>query len=204
MTDEASKSEDAYVLHRYRKKDMQKRLSTFQKHEERHMNIKWILVAISILTSLGPIVAAVVIYKDNLMTLVMPETSGLTTVTPNIKYEDCDFSDPSKPLLKFKIENPYKINLKLNSTRAEVYCSSHNVHMGSARETSSMNIPPESSKTVSLVLSYTSEGETHVLNSHLGKSDLYLDLRDLTFEIQGLTLHFEQEISHIGPIPTTP
>jgi len=167
------------------------------------MNIKWVLLAISILTSLGPIVAAVVIYQNNLMALVMPETSGLTAAAPSIEYEDCDFSDPSKPLLRFKIENPYKINLKLDAIRAEVFCSNHNTQIGSARESSSVSIPSKSSKTVSLVLSYTSEGETHVLNSHLGKNDLYLDLRDLTFEIQGLTLHFEQQISHIGPIPTT-
>jgi len=166
------------------------------------MNIKWVLLAISVVTFLGPMGAALVIYRDNLATLVVPETPEFMTVAPEIEYVGYQIIDPLKPpSLKFKIANPYSINLRLNSISAKVFCSDHDTLLGFANETGSINIPAKSPAIISLVLTFTSEGDMHIITNHLGKNDFYVDLRGLALDIQGIKLRYEEQISRVGPIP---
>jgi len=165
------------------------------------MNIRWVLLAISVLIFVGPIGAALVIYRDNLAALVMPETPEFLTAAPEITYVGIDSSNPLS--MRFKIENPYKMSLSLNSIGAEVFCSDHNTLLGFANETDSVSIPAKSTAIISLALTFTSQGVTHIQTSHLG-TNFYIDLRDLELDVQGIKLHSEEQISHVGPIPTIP
>jgi len=162
------------------------------------MNMKWILLAISVVIFVGPIGSALVIHRDNLAALVVPEAPEFMTATPKIEYVGYEIIDLSKQLLKFEIVNPYRVKLRLNSISAEVFCSDHDVFLGFANETGSIDIRAKSSAIISLLLTFTSEGQTHILTNHLGK-DIYVDLRGLALDIQGIKILYKEDI-RVGPI----
>ncbi|MBC7128539.1 MAG: hypothetical protein H5T45_02245 [Thermoplasmatales archaeon] len=162
--------------------------------------MRWILLLISLAISIGPIGAGLFIYRDNLSAFILPENmESITEVmgkSPEIDYINSTIID-STLILKFKIKNPYNMDLTLEAIYAEIFCSSHSFYFGSINWDSSFTIRANSSSYIDLALNFTSEGKEHVSTMH--KEDLYVDIKNLSIELQGIKI-YKEEIRNVGPI----
>ena len=106
------------------------------------MNIKWILFIVSLLTALGPIVAAVVLHQDNLLELlgdpedlekVQRKFESLSRNPPNVTdwhYTASSTGSYYEGTFTLEIDNPSNLDLVINSFEAKIYCHDHNVRLG--------------------------------------------------------------------------
>jgi len=158
------------------------------------MNIKWILVAISLVISFGPICAALVVHQSNLTALVMPENLGFLSETPKISVE----YQAATLTLNLRVSNPYDTDLTFESMEARIFCSTHDVEVGHISTQNPTTIRANSNAVIGLPITFTSTGQTHFLTAHSGAT-VNAELRNLELMVQGIKLTSTQPIS-IGAI----
>lgn len=161
------------------------------------MKVNHALLLLSIAILVGPIGVGLFVYRENLIALVIPE--NLKIETPEIEYLNYEKNDVAL-FLKFKITNPYKIDLDLRSIYAEFFCSFHDTFLGSINITPYINFPANSSKIIDLPLNLTSEGIKHICE----EEEIYIDVRGLVLNVNGIKVNYKREIRNIGPISITP
>jgi len=158
------------------------------------MNIKWILLAISLAISFGPICAALVVHQSNLTALVMPENLGFLSETPKVSVE----YQAATQTLNLRVSNPYDTALIFESMEAKIFCSTHNVEVGQISTQNPTTIKANSNAIIGLPITLTSDGQTHFITAHSGTS-VNAELRDLELTVQGIKLTSSQPMS-IGAI----
>ena len=186
-------------LWNYHKQNIWVESIRFFKKRGENMNIKWILIAISIAIAVGPIGVGLLMYQNNIAALIMPEE-------PKFIKEAQEFSNitgdtwhynPTTHTASFSFPNPFSTTLTFNSISADVYCSEHNILVGHMSFSSPTNIPSKSSGLISLVITFTTQGEAHIIAYHGGT--LNVDIRNMNINIQGITLRSKEPIE-IGTI----
>ena len=158
------------------------------------MNIKWILVAISLVISFGPICAALVVHQSNLTALVMPENLEFLSEMPKVSVE----YQAATQTLNLRVSNPYDTALVFESMEAKIFCSTHNVEVGHISTQNPTTIKANSNAIIGLPIILTSAGQTHFLSAHSGTA-VNAELRDLELTVQGIKLTSSQPMS-IGAI----
>ena len=170
------------------------------------MNLGIILAAISILIVAGPLVSAVVIYKDEPIALVLPNveevTDNIQNFVPKVEYEGYEIVDPDSSFrVKFNITNNSNKDLTFNTINFSAYCKQHpGVFLGYGQgENFPLTVPEESSRILSILLTYTSAGRTHMENLHKGDTNFHAILKQVHVAVMGVEIELEDEVD-IGPI----
>lgn len=172
------------------------------------MNIvKVVLLLTSIAITVGPIGTALVMYRDNLIELVVPSEASdiLTTFSsekPSATFENYEYNISLNTVtLKINLTNPYKFTLVVDSLSADVECREHHFHLGKAYSQNSQNIPSGSTKSVTLTVTWDEEALYHINNNHHGQSTVFVDLVQLKADVQGVNVQLQDRISIPDPIP---
>ncbi len=166
-----------------------------------------LLSVVTIVIIVGPIGGAAIIYRDNLVNLIIPpETPEFLNETPDVQYVDYQINASTNAiLLRFNVTNPYNFNLTINALQADVYCSTHTQeYLGNAAVSeASKNIPSKSHTIIVIVMNYTDAGRAHIHGSHQNDQNFRIDLTNMTINIQGIGVEYPERITGIGPIPTS-
>jgi len=174
------------------------------------LNIGTILAAISIIIVVGPIAAAVIMYKDNLIALIMPDIEELTDKIgdyfPRIEYVGYEIIDPESSFrVMFNVTNNSDEDLTFNTINFSAYCSQHEeVLLGYGHgEDFPLTISGRSSGILSLYVTCTKEGQTHIETHHRGDANFHAILKNVLVVVQGVEVELGDEID-VGPIEIPP
>lgn len=164
--------------------------------------VKVVLIIVSVAIALGPIAAGLLIYRDNLLNLVLPSNlqdlaHSLTTDKPEVKTIGNPTINQTERTISFQYEitNPYGFDMVVNELTANVVCANHtDVMIGHATALGApITIPAKSTRELSILMTYTKEGESHFhdLKLHPAQSKTYVILTDLKVNVQGVTISLE-------------
>jgi len=174
------------------------------------LNLGIILAAISIIIVVGPIFSAVIIYKDNLIALIMPDIEGLTDKIgdyfPNVEYVGYEIIDPESSFrVIFNVTNNSDEDFTINTINFSAYCSQHEeVLLGySYGEDFPVTISRGSSGIVSFHVTFTVQSQTHIETLHRGDTDFHATLKNVQVVVQGVEVELGDEID-VGPIEIPP
>lgn len=172
------------------------------------MNIvKILLLLISVAITIGPIGTAAIIYRDNLIDLVVPpEASQLVTEfseeKPSVTFKEYEYNTSSRTVnLEISVTNPYAFSLVINSFSADVECTAHHVHLGKAYCHDPQSIPAKSTTSVVITVTWDEDATTHTDNNHSGESSIFVDLVQLTADVQGINVQLQDRVSLSDAIP---
>jgi hypothetical protein len=174
------------------------------------MNLGTLLAAISIIIVVSPIVSAVIIYQDNLIELVMPDIEELTDriedYLPTVEYVGYEIIDPESSFrVTFNVTNNSDDDFIFNTIEFSAYCSEHEeALLGHGHgEGFPLTIPAGSSGILSLYVTFTMEGQTHVDTHHRGETNFHVIVKNVTVIAQGVEVELGDEID-VGPIEIPP
>lgn len=174
------------------------------------MNLGTILAAISIIIVVGPIASAVVMYKDNPIALVMPDIEELTDKIedyfPTVEYVGYEIIDPESSFrVMFNVTNNSDEDLTFNTIDFSAYCGQHEeVLLGYGHgEGFPLTISGRSSGELSIHVTYTEEGQTHIETHHRGDTNFHAILKNVLVVVQGVEVELGDEID-FGPIEIPP
>lgn len=172
------------------------------------MRIGLVLFLVSIVT-VSPVLVALVEYRENLAALFMPTESTMTSIRdlgsalPSLEYLSYEVIDPAQPRavrINFKVSNALSSDVTINSVKLTAYCHDHGTFLGYvSAENVPLVVPAEASVVLRLRVDFSQEGRNDVETYHRGYANLYLDLKNLEIDIQGLEISFS-EFSQVGPI----
>lgn len=174
------------------------------------MNLGIILAAISIIIVVGPIASAIVIYKDNPLALVIPDVEELTDKIedyfPTVEYVGYEIIDPESSFrVMFNITNNSDEDLTFNTINFSAYCSQHDeVLLGYGYgEGFPLTISGLSSGILSLHITFTIQGQTHIETHHRGDTNFHAIVKNVLVVVQGVEVDLGEEID-VGPIEIPP
>jgi len=169
------------------------------------VDIGKILALISIIIVVGPLASAVILYRDNLVALIMPDTEELTEkfegYFPTVEYAGYEIVDPETSFrVLLNMTNNSDEHFTFDVMNFSAYCKEHNTLLGYGYgENLPLTIPPKSSDIFRLLITFTQGGQTDIETFHRGETDYYAILRDVTIVVQGITVELGDEME-IGPI----
>ena len=183
-----------------------------------------ILLLISIGTIVGPVGAVVVMYRDNLVQLVVPPEindiiNGNSTLT-NVASDNSSSSSGSGAFLTpvfvgaqidnvsrtftvtVKFTNTFNLNLTLNGLSADVVCSQHNYQLGTIGINRVIEVLSGETTQITVSGSWTQDAENHFTTEHAGATAIDVNLVNLTINVNGITVQQTEPIS-VGSVPLT-
>jgi hypothetical protein len=174
------------------------------------LNLGIILAAISIIIVIGPIASAVIMYKDNLIALVMPDIEKLTDYIedylPTVEFVGYEIIDPESSFrVMFNVTNNSDEDLTFNALNFSAYCSQHDEALLGCGygEDFPLTIYGRSSAILSLYVTFTEEGQTHIETHHGGDTNFHAILKDVLVVVQGVKVELGDKID-VGPIEIPP
>ena len=159
-------------------------------------SLRLALTILTIITVAGPLCWAFITYRDNLLTLLIPEVEPRFLRGPEIKYLGSRYDSQLKTVvIIFNITNPYNKTLTIRSVSGEIFCSDHNEFLGNiSLSDGPVSLQPEAATTVLLTVNYAKEGIDHIATYHSHEeTEIYVDFRNLSINIQGIVFHLEYE-----------
>jgi len=169
------------------------------------MDIGKILAAISIMIVVGPLASAVILYRDNVIALIMPDVEDIMEkfeeYFPTVEYADYEIVDPETSFrVLLNMTNNSDDTFTFDIMNFSAYCKEHNTFLGYGYgENLPLTIQPKSSDIFKLLITFTQGGQTDVETFHRGETDFYVILREVTIVVQGITVEVADEMD-IGPI----
>lgn len=168
-----------------------------------------LLTVASIAITMGPISYGLIIYRDNLMDLVLPSEAieilnEFSKERPNATVVESNFNASMRTaLIKIDLTNPYKFTLIVNSVSADVECNTDCFHLGRAVSEESRTIPAESTGSIIMNATWTPEAVNHVRSVHPCSSSIIVDFANLIVDVQGINVTLPSRITLPEPIPFT-
>lgn len=174
------------------------------------MKLGIILAAISIIIVVGPLASAVILYRDNLIALIMLDIEELTEKIegyfPTVEYVGYEIVDPESSFrVMFNITNNSDEDFTFNTMEFSAYCSQHEgVLLGYGHGVGfPLTISGRSSEILSIQVTFTEEGQTHIETNHRGDTNFYATVKDVLVVVQGVEVELGDEID-VGPIEIPP
>jgi hypothetical protein len=133
----------------------------------------------------------------------MTSIKELTSALPSfeyLSYEVIDLAQPRAVKVNFKVSSGLSSDVTINSVKLAAYCHDHGTFLGYvSAENTPLVVPANASVVLRLRVDFSQEGRNDVETYHRGFANLYLDLRDVKIDIQGLEIGYP-EFSQVGPI----
>ena len=185
-----------------------------------------ILLLISIGTIVGPVGAVVIMYRDNLVQLVVPpQINDIISGNSSLIADNTNYNNETGPgnldvggiiapvivdkqidnvsrtfTLTVNFTNTLNLNLTLNQFSANVVCSQHNYPLGNIQLSQAVEI--DAGQTAQLLISglWTQDAENHFVSGHGGASQIDVNLVDVTIDVNGITIQQSEPV----PIDSVP
>ena len=190
-----------------------------------------VLVLISIGTMLGPMVGAVIMYRDNLSQLVVPPQinnliNGNNSNSNNNKNSGNlgsgnfgadnnagGFPTPTFVNAQINIEaktfavtvnvtNSFSYDLTINSLNATAESSQDHYKLGTISLDSPTTLVADQSSLLTVSGTWTQEAVDHIQNNFAGAKSINVDLANVMIDVNGITIQQTQPIN-VGDIPLT-
>lgn len=160
--------------------------------------LKTVLRLLTVITIIAPFSSALIIYRDNLLTLLIPEINLDFFRLPALEYVNYTHDQFMKTIrIMINLTNPYNISLEVNSFSGRVFCHEHKVFLGDISLIGApIIVPPNTSAILALNFNYTDDGRRHFLVYHNSTNLIYVNL-DFSINIQGIFFYGNYTI---GPI----
>ena len=180
-----------------------------------------ILLLISIGTIVGPVGAVVVMYRDNLIQLVIPPQindiingNGINTITQDNGssgpggflapvFVGAQIDNASRTFtVTVNFTNTFNLNLTLNGLSAGVECSQHNYPLGTISTNGVIEVLSGETTQITISGPWTQDAENHFTTEHAGATAIDVNLVNLTIDVNGITVQQSEPIS-VGSVPLT-
>jgi len=187
-----------------------------------------VLLLISIGTIVGPIGAVAIMYRDNLVQLVVPpQISNLINGNNNVMQDNGNNNNNNdngnnnsggggliNPVfvgaqinseartftVTVNVTNSFSYDLTLNSINATVESSQDNYQLGTISLTTPVTILAGQTSAVTVSGAWTQDAENYVLNNYGGATSIDVNLVNTTVDVNGIVIQETQPIN-IGNIP---
>lgn len=171
------------------------------------MDVASVVFLLFVLTSVGPVLSAVVVYHDDLSSLILtrstvPDLGTLEQAVPAVTYLGYEIQNPDSFLRAFfNISNPYNVSMTITTLHSECFCHEDGTRIGFAEaEDLPLEIAPHGVSELCLDLHFTETGKDDVLAHYNSGSSLCVDLRNLTLVMEGVEVNYDRDLL-VGPIP---
>jgi hypothetical protein len=185
--------------------------------------VRLALVLITIAITVGPILGIVLVYRDNLLGLVVPpeinqvtnnlENNSQTSTQPGesgggILAEqpgpsDMQYDQASRTFtVKTKIKNPLPIDATLNSMSGTLVCDEHGFPLGTISLKDPVKMKAGETVTAIITGTYTDDAVNHFTTQHAGQQSIAASITDTTINVGGMIVQVPDRIS-LGDIPIT-
>lgn len=188
-----------------------------------------VLLLISIGTIVGPIGAVAIMYRDNLVQLVVPpQISNLINGNNNVMQDNGNNnnndngnngnnnsgggglinpvfvgaqinSEARTFTVTVNVTNSFSYDLTLNSINATVESSQDNYQLGTISLTTPVTILAGQTSAVTVSGAWTQDAENYVLNNYGGATSIDVNLVNTTVDVNGIVIQETQPIN-IGNI----
>jgi hypothetical protein len=187
-----------------------------------------VLLLISIGTIIGPIGAVAIMYRDNLVQLVVPpQISNLINGNNNVMQDNGNNNNNNdngnnnsggggliNPVfvgaqinseartftVTVNVTNSFSYDLTLNSINATVESSQDNYQLGTISLTTPVTILTNQTSAVTVSGAWTQDAENYVLNNYGGATSIDVNLVNTTVDVNGIVIQETQPIN-VGNIP---
>jgi hypothetical protein len=168
-----------------------------------------VLTLINILVVLGPIAGVLILYRNNLTEIVVPQeaksvmanltSSENSLVMPQLVGSSYDVATRTVTVT-FNFTNPLDVDLKINELAADVECAAHGYTLGHAGISGPVQIRSGETANITVVFTWTQQAETHFMEAHAGAASIDIDLVNLVADVSGITVQTPEHVS----IPNVP
>ena len=183
--------------------------------------VRLALVLLTIAITVGPILGMVLVYRDNLLGLVVPpeinqviDDLGSGSQNGNLPGESGNGILPEGPTdfqydaasrtftASFQFKNPFPLDVTLKSVSGTAVCDEHGFSLGTVALKSIVNMKAGETVTVPIQGKWTEDAVNHFQTQHQGEKSVKVSLVDATINAGGMTVQIPDRIS-IGEVPLT-
>jgi hypothetical protein len=170
--------------------------------------IRLLLTLITLAIIVGPVVGIVIVYRNNLLGLVVPpevtEIVSGTFVTKKPlepQFVGSEYNITSRTVtLTFNFSNPFNFDLTINSMSANIECAVHKFLLGHAALNDPINVRVNETAVITILGTWTEDAISHFQTAHAGAESIDVDLVGLTINIKGINIQIKDRIK----IPNVP
>jgi hypothetical protein len=172
--------------------------------------IKLILTLVTVAITVVPIVGVLLTYQDNLVGLFVPPEineiadklgggggdDGGGSDGPQVEPVGPPEYDPVSRTIRQTIDfaNPVPFDITLKSMSGDVQCVEHGFDLGVASIEDSVNIPAGQSGTVTLLITWTEDAESHLGTLHGAEENVEVVLVNVGVDISGIQIGLDQNM----------
>ncbi len=177
--------------------------------------LKLSLTALSIILWIAPLIAAFGASGWDLQTTLAPreDIESLTSRTESIvtSLEDVrnsienawvGWTDELTLEVKISLSVP-EGNVRIDNFSANAYCATHDVFLGTIKLQAPVELSPETSGEVAIVLTLTREGKAHIDSAHGGENSLEIRIENLQVAIYGIKVSIGESLVVTIPLGET-
>jgi len=177
--------------------------------------VRLALVLLTVAITVGPILGVVLLYRDNLIGLIVPDEINQImdsfgninpqniiqpqqTGPPDVQY------DPSSRTftVAFQMKNPFPFDTTIDSMTGPIECDEHHFALGTASLKNPVSMKAGGTATVTVQGTWTDAAVNHFETAHKGEQKVKVSLAEATIKAGTLTIKYSSPIS-IGEIPLT-
>ena len=167
--------------------------------------VRLILTVITIAINVLPIAGVLLMYRDNLLGLVVPPEINTVindVVTPgkpveeslvNFTFEGSQYDAESRRVTaEFAITNPLNVDLAVNSMSADVLCTEHGFSIGHGGISNPVDIGAGETATIGIEGTWTEEAINHFKTFHSGAENIDIGLTGLSIDVNGIVVETDE------------
>ena len=176
-----------------------------------------VLILINVGAIVGPIAGVVIVYRSNLLDLVVPpevqEIIGNTINSVTASNPSNPSGTPSSPdnpsggnlalpqyvsssydpvartvTAIFNFTNPFNFNVSINAVSADVKCHAHTFLLGHAAMSNPVEVPPMQTADITVIFTWTEAAQEHFQKEHAGQTTINVDLLNITVNVSGISI----------------
>lgn len=177
--------------------------------------VRLILTVITIAINVLPIAGVLIMYRDNLLGLVIPpeintvinegviSEGSLEDAVGNFTFVDSHYDAASRTVtLTFEVTNPLKFDLAVNLMSVDVRCAEHDFPIGHALISDPVDIGAGETASIAIEGSWTQEAIDHFLTAHAGAQTIDIELSGLSVNVNGVSIQTDEVVT-IPDFPVT-
>jgi hypothetical protein len=172
--------------------------------------VRLILTVITIAINVVPITGVLLIYRNNLLGLVVPPEISTLVNDPstilndpsiaeeslgNLTFVDSQYDATSRTVTAtFQFTNPFKFDLTVDSMTADIQCDAHDFPMGHAIISNPVDVLAGETATIDVVGTWTQDAINHFQTAHVGARSIDIELVGLVITVNGISVQTDERV----------
>jgi len=177
--------------------------------------IRVALVLITVAITIGPVLGMVLVYRNNLLGLVIPSgidaiMNGMQNSNPSnivqpdqMSPSDVQYDMSSRMFTaNFPMKNPFPFDATIDSMTGNITCDEHHFALGPAALKNPVSMSVGETVVVTVQGTWTEDAGNHLKSAHQGEKNVSASLVGAVIKAGSLTIKYSERIS-VGEIPLT-